>query len=139
MNTLTRLLTYSYRVDLRPDAERAVSAAARADIERNRDAAPPAPITIRRAGPDEDAALIRLAALDSSRVPDRPILVAEADGEVRAALCLADGATVADPFHPTVAIIELLETWRSATEPNRVSVLRRGLRHVFSRRTLRDR
>jgi hypothetical protein len=60
MNTLTRFLTDSHRVGLRPDAERAVSAAALADIGRNREAVPHAPITIRRAGPGEDAALIRL-------------------------------------------------------------------------------
>lgn len=51
----------------------------------------------------------RLAALDSARVPLSPLLLAEVDGEVRAALSLADGGTIADPFHPSAPLVALLK------------------------------
>jgi hypothetical protein len=55
-----------------------------------------------------DSEVARLAALDSKRLPDGPALVAEAGGEVRAALFLEDGSDVADPFFPTAHLVELL-------------------------------
>ena len=58
-------------------------------------------ITIRPAYGDDRAALARLAALDSSAVPAEPLLLAEADDELRAVLSLRDGSVIADPFHPT--------------------------------------
>jgi hypothetical protein len=70
-----------------------------------------APITIRLATPDDHRALTVLAALDSAEAAPRGrVLLAEVDGELRAALSLADGSTIADPFHPTLAIVELLRT-----------------------------
>jgi hypothetical protein len=70
---------------------------------------PPAPpVTIRRAFPDDALALLRLAALDSAQPLVAPALVAEVDGEVRAALSLRDGAVIADPFHRTQPLVELL-------------------------------
>jgi hypothetical protein len=65
-------------------------------------------VTIRHAFPDDALALVRLAALDSSKVPPRPLLVAEMDGEVRAALSMRDGAVIADPFYRTAAAVQLL-------------------------------
>jgi hypothetical protein len=65
-------------------------------------------VTLRFAFPDDEQALARLAALDCARPPAAPVLVAEAGGALRAALSLADGAVVADPFHPTEALITLL-------------------------------
>jgi len=65
-------------------------------------------LTLRFAFPDDEAALARLAALDSSEAPAMPVLLGEVGGQLRAALSLADGAVVADPFHPTVALVELL-------------------------------
>jgi hypothetical protein len=65
-------------------------------------------VTIRAAYPDDEAALRRLAQLDSAGLPADPVLVAEEEGEVRAALSLADGAFVADPFHPTEHLAVLL-------------------------------
>lgn len=56
---------------------------------------------------DEDS-LAHLAALDSSKPLAHPVLVAEVDGRLLAALALSDGKVVADPFHPTLALIELL-------------------------------
>jgi hypothetical protein len=68
----------------------------------------PAALTLRMAFPDDETALLRLAALDSAEPPARPVLVAEVAGELRAAVSLADGAVVADPFHPSIALLELL-------------------------------
>ena len=58
---------------------------------------------------DEDAAgLRRLADLDSAGVPAGPVLVAEVDGELRAAVSLVDAVVIADPFSRTLALVELL-------------------------------
>ena len=65
-------------------------------------------ITLRHAAPDDAPALIKLAQLDSAKVPPSPVLMAEVGGEVRAAISLRDGSTIADPFHRTGAILELL-------------------------------
>jgi hypothetical protein len=78
---------------------------------------PPASITIRRAYADDASALARLAALDSAAVPDGPLLLAEVDGELRAALSLDDGSAIADPFYPTLGLLELLRTHATATMP----------------------
>ena len=65
-------------------------------------------VTLRFAFPDDALALARLTALDSSETLSEPVLLAEVSGELRAALSLASGATVADPFHPSAALIDLL-------------------------------
>jgi hypothetical protein len=72
-----------------------------------------ADVRIRYARQDDDAALGRLAALDSAAVPAAPLLVAAVDGELRAGLSLVDSAVIADPFRRTVALVELLRV-RSA-------------------------
>jgi hypothetical protein len=73
------------------------------------------PITIRLATPDDQLALYRLAALDSApSLPAGRVLLAELDGELRAALSLDDGAALADPFHPTLHIVELLRVHAAA-------------------------
>jgi hypothetical protein len=68
----------------------------------------PQNISIRLAYPDDAATLRRLAALDSSPTPQGAVLVAEVDGELRAALSLSDGQVVADPFRPTTEVVALL-------------------------------
>jgi hypothetical protein len=65
-------------------------------------------VTIRYAFPDDARALVRLATLDSREAPSAPVLLAEVDGELWAALSLTDGAVVADPFRRTTALVELL-------------------------------
>jgi hypothetical protein len=74
-------------------------------------------ITIRSAHAGEDAALARLAQLDSAKAPASPVLVAEVDGEVHAALSLADGHAVSDPFRHTLHLLELLRTQAAAQAP----------------------
>jgi hypothetical protein len=118
MNTLTKFLADARSEHLRRDAQSARTQRAALDIGRSRRAVHDVPITIRHGGPDDEIALIRLAALDSADVPDQPILLAEVCGELLAALSLSDGATVADPFHRTAAIVELLETWRAGAHPS---------------------
>jgi hypothetical protein len=66
-------------------------------------------VTIRHAFPDDALALLRLAALDSSEPLAAPALVAEVDGELRAALSLRDGHAISDPFRRTRALIDLLQ------------------------------
>ena len=63
-------------------------------------------------------ALARLAVLDSSEPPAQPILLAEVDGQLLAALALSDGTIVADPFHATVDLIDLLSARARQLEGN---------------------
>ncbi|HEY2637533.1 MAG TPA: hypothetical protein VGI54_09115 [Solirubrobacteraceae bacterium] len=66
------------------------------------------PITIRRAYPDDEPALHRLAALDSAEPLAGDVLLAEIEAEAVAALDLESGAVIADPFHRTAGIVALL-------------------------------
>jgi hypothetical protein len=66
-------------------------------------------ITIRLATDDDATALRRLAQLDGARLPDGDLLVAEADGEIRAALRISDSAYVADPFFPSRELVGMLD------------------------------
>jgi hypothetical protein len=68
-------------------------------------------ITLRTDTVRDGEALARLAELDSQRVPDEPLVVAERDGELVAAMPVAGGRLLADPFHRTVEIAELLGLW----------------------------
>jgi hypothetical protein len=63
---------------------------------------------IRRVCTDHRDALERLAALDSRPVPFGDALIVELDGEPQAAIEIATGATVADPFGPTAGHVALL-------------------------------
>jgi hypothetical protein len=65
-------------------------------------------LTLRRATIDDLSGLLRLAQLDSRRLPKGPYLVAEDDGRLVAAVVLATGDAFADPFTPTAAAVDLL-------------------------------
>ena len=65
-------------------------------------------ISIRAATADDGRSLMRLAALDSAPVPFGPTLVAEIDGEPKAAIALRDDRVVADPFSRTDDLVALL-------------------------------
>ena len=65
-------------------------------------------LTLRFGSPADQERLARLAALDSSTPPAQPVLLAEVDGKLLAALGLSDGTAVADPFHRTADLIDLL-------------------------------
>ena len=65
-------------------------------------------ISIRLAGDDEGAALARLAQLAERPVPRGRVLVAEVDGELRAAWPLEAGSPLIDPFRPSFEVQQLL-------------------------------
>ena len=44
------------------------------------------------------------------------MLLAEIDGELRAALSLSDGSAIADPFFPTADVVELLRVHAAAMQ-----------------------
>jgi hypothetical protein len=67
-------------------------------------------LLIRRAGPADDPALWRLAALDSARAPSSPVLIAEDAGVLVAAVSEKDGRAIADPFRPTADVVAMLRT-----------------------------
>lgn len=73
-----------------------------------------ATVSIRPAYPDDEAAIRRLAALDSAAVPPAPFLLAEADGEPLAAISLASGRAIADPFQPTLHIVAMLSAYAAS-------------------------
>lgn len=87
-----------------------------------------AAVTLRSGFPDDAGALARLAALDGAAVPIAPVLLAEVEDELRAAISLIDGAQIADPFHPTVALVHLLRA--RAAQLQRPDAPRRGLRRL---------
>jgi hypothetical protein len=83
-------------------------------------------ITLRLARPDDTAAVDRLARLDSSLPTAAPHLLALRDGELVAALSLATGEMVADPFRRTLELQALLRRHACGA-------------HVKARRTARPR
>jgi len=66
-------------------------------------------LTIRRSGAGDLGSLALLAALDSAPLPDEPMLVAESEGRMVAAVPFLDGRSLADPFEPTAEIVAVLE------------------------------
>ena len=65
-------------------------------------------ISIRAATTGDGPALARLAALDSAPVPFGPVLLAEVDGQPRAALSFRDDRVIGDPFTRTADLVEML-------------------------------
>ena len=74
-------------------------------------ATPAQAVTLRRYSAEDHGPLARLAALDSSKPPHQPMVVAEVAGELRAALSLNDDSLVADPFHLTAGVADLLRAY----------------------------
>ena len=72
-------------------------------------------ISIRAATTGDGPALARLAALDSAPVPFGPVLLAEVDGQPRAALSVRDQRVIGDPFARTADLVELLRVHARAT------------------------
>ena len=65
-------------------------------------------VTIREATAADEDGLRRLAQRDSAPVPPRPLVIGEVEGEIRAAISVASGATIADPFQRTADVIALV-------------------------------
>jgi hypothetical protein len=112
------------------DRERALRKRARTAWQRPRHGA----LQIRAATDADAAGLVRLARLDSSRPPSGTILVAEDDGKILAAMSVEDGASIADPFHPTASIVSMLriraEQLRDDAAPSRRRPALRSLRRL---------
>jgi hypothetical protein len=66
------------------------------------------PITIRRSTTGDEAAVARIAALDSGSAPKGDAMLALVGGELRAVMPLEGGRPLADPFHHTAELVELL-------------------------------
>jgi hypothetical protein len=66
-------------------------------------------IAIRSARPGDAAAIRRLAHLVDHTVPADPIIVAESDGAVVAALSTSSNELVTDPFRATGDLVALLQ------------------------------
>ncbi|HEV2752286.1 MAG TPA: hypothetical protein VGV36_00480 [Solirubrobacteraceae bacterium] len=90
-------------------------------------------VTVRWAQPGDEAALRRLAERDSVRVPADPVLVAQEAGEIRAAMGMGQPSVVADPFHPTAHLVELLELRAAQLRRQRSSFPRPRRRAARSR------
>jgi hypothetical protein len=63
---------------------------------------------IRPATVADESVLERLAALDGQRPLEGRALIGEIDGKPAAAVSMADGRVVADPFQPTAQLIPVL-------------------------------
>ena len=65
-------------------------------------------VTIREATAADEEGISRLAQRDSAPVPPRPLVIGEVDGEIRAAISVVSGATIADPFQRTADVVALV-------------------------------
>jgi hypothetical protein len=75
-------------------------------------------IRIRVAREADLAAVTRVAGRDSNQPPAWPILIAEVGAELRAAISLTDGEVVADPFHRTTELVEMLRIRAQSASAN---------------------
>ncbi|HVW18199.1 MAG TPA: hypothetical protein VHB30_08110, partial [Solirubrobacteraceae bacterium] len=85
-------------------------------------------IVLRAARAADESAVRRLALLDSSRPLRGDVLVAEVGGHPVAAVSLADGRVVADPFERTADAVALLRLRAEGLAGAASSPPRRGLR-----------
>jgi hypothetical protein len=93
-------------------------------------------VTLRFGSLSDQGPLAALAELDSTAPLEQPVLLAEVDGQLRAALALTGGVVVADPFYPTADLIDLLRARARQLEATTRSRHSRRLRLWFRRRAL---
>jgi hypothetical protein len=72
------------------------------------------PVELRPAASGDEPALDRLAQLDSARVPAGRLLVAWSGGELRAALSVDTGESIADPFVASAHLVHALKAHATA-------------------------
>ena len=89
-------------------------------------------ITLRLGSSADEERVRALAMLDGAELPPAPVLLAEVDGQLVAALALGEGIAVADPFHRTADLIALLRA--RADQLDGTSQRRGQLRGVGRRR-----
>jgi hypothetical protein len=96
------------------------------------------PVTVRFAVAGDAPELTRIAELDSAPRPADPLLVGERAGQPIAALSLADGTVVANPFVASADVVALLrlrarqlrgEPRRRGRRRRLMMIPRRALRH----------
>ena len=97
------------------------------------------PVTVRFAVAGDACELTRLAELDSASGPADPLLIGERSGQPSAALSLADGAIVANPFVASADVVALLRlrARQLRGEPGRRRRRRRRRLMMVPWRTLR--
>jgi hypothetical protein len=88
-------------------------------------------LVLRPATTADGAALERLAALDSARPLTGDVVLAYADGDVRAALSVDTGRAVADPFYPSLELLPLLRA-AAGERPARRRLRRRAPRFALA-------
>ena len=103
-------------------------------------------VTLRLAEATDTRRLAVLAQLDSAPAPRGPMLIAEVDGRLRAALPLDGGPPVADPFRRSADLVALLRmrAGQMSDQPGRrrgpvattLSALERRFPHVRSPKPL---
>lgn len=77
----------------------------------------PETLVIRAATIDDEPSLEILAELDSAEPLHAPLLIAEMDAQPVAALSMADGDTIANPFRPTADVVTLLRLRANQLRP----------------------
>ena len=87
-------------------------------------------ITFRTATADDETLLRDLSELDSQHALRRPAVIATVDGDAVAAISLADGQIVADPFTRTEDVVVLLRARVAALAHERHAHARSGLRRL---------
>ena len=76
-------------------------------------------VVIRLARPQDTLAVEALAVLDDAKAPQGRVLVAEVDGQIRAALPLDTKQSFGDPFRRTADLVALLEARAQQMESER--------------------
>ena len=111
---------------LAAERERALSEKARDAWQRRQRG----DLHVRDASDADQPALLQLARLDSSRPLAGSVIVAEDNGEIVAAMAVADGTTIANPFRATAAIVAMLRLRAEQLNPpsRRKRISRRRLR-----------
>src|SRR4029450_678566 len=69
---------------------------------------PGARVTLRLATREDDEGIAHPAALSARSPPSAPLLLADVNGELQAALALTGPQELMDPYLPTAALVELL-------------------------------
>jgi hypothetical protein len=90
-------------------------------------------IIIRHSTGHDRPAILALAALDSRPAPAGEALLAFAGRELRAVVPLDGGEAVADPFHRTAEVVDLLRLRADQTTPRRRSRPALALRSLRAR------
>jgi len=93
-------------------------------------------ITIRAARAEDMGDVARVAGRDTEELPAGPLLVAKVSGDVRAVLSLSDGTIIADPFHRTAELVEMLKIRAGAITHARNGHIAPGRRSRHSPLTL---